>query len=158
MEQNGKFQLERAVSLCLIKKQCRHYFNKSVFISRRTNSCTQNPHNLLGKNPYFIHKPPCSLVDYILMLTYQVQSVIKSRITGTCNQFFGTFANILVSNFSSSMQYFTAFLIRQNCVHLKLIEHTAETLRKNSVRAEGSELIVIIIYSMENLIDFVSSF
>lgn len=89
---------------------------------------------------------------------YQVQSVIKSRITGTWNQLFGTFANIFVSNFSSSMQYFTAFPIHENRVHLKLIEHTEETLRKNSVRAEGSELIVIIIYFMENLIDFVSSF
>lgn len=65
---------------------------------------------------------------------------------------------MLVSNFSTNMMYFSTLLIHYEFVHFELTEHTAEILRKTSVRAEGSELIVIIIYFMKDLIDFDSSF
>lgn len=51
------FSWEVMLSLCLIKniqQQCRHYFPKSVFISRRTNNCTQKSHNCLGKKKNLI--------------------------------------------------------------------------------------------------------
>lgn len=56
------------------------------------------------------------------------------------------------------MMYFSTLVIHYEFVHFELTEHTAEILRKTSVRAEGSELIVIMIYFMKDLIDFDSSF